>query len=199
MRTRNSAAVQDFCVGDLTGQENPAGYPCKNISKVTASDFYFPDFFTPHITFAPRFNVSATYGFTNNFPGVNGLGLSMVYFAIEVNSSVPSHAHPRANEVIIMLQGTILAGFISSDNKPYYKILQKGDVFIFPQDLLHFEVNVGNTTAKILAGFEGSSPGIQGTTMSWASSDLSSEIIEKVFQLDQDVVEKVKEMFGGTN
>lgn len=196
----SNAAVQDFCVGDLTGPENPAGYPCKNISKVTANDFYFPDFLTPHITYLPKFNASATLGFTPYFPGVNGLGLSLVCFAIEVGSFVPSHTHPRANEVIVMIEGSIIAGFISSDNKAYYKTLQKGDVFIFPQGLLHFEVNVGNITAKILAAFEGSSPGIQGTIMSLTGNDLPSDVVQKVSLIfDKDMVKKFKAMFGGTN
>ncbi|KAM0953140.1 putative germin, rmlC-like cupin domain superfamily, rmlC-like jelly roll [Dioscorea sansibarensis] len=119
----------------------------------------------------------------------------MVYFAIDVGSFVPSYTHPRANEVIFVIEGTIIAGFIPSDNKAYYKTLRKGDVFIFPQGLLHFEVNVGNSTAS----FEGSGTGIQGTAMSLAGNDLPSWVVLMVSFLEKDQVKKPKAMFGGTN
>ena len=35
----SNAAIQDFCVGNLKGPENPAGYPCKKETKVTVHDF----------------------------------------------------------------------------------------------------------------------------------------------------------------
>ena len=40
-----------------------------------------------------------------------------------------------------------MAGFISSANSVYYKTLNKGDVMVFPQGLLHFQINGGWRTA----------------------------------------------------
>ncbi|KAG9152351.1 hypothetical protein Leryth_016727 [Lithospermum erythrorhizon] len=54
---------------------------------------------------------------------------------------IPMHTHPGASEALIVIQGIICAGFIASDNTVYFKTLNKGDAMVFPQGLLHFQIN----------------------------------------------------------
>ncbi|KAL0343268.1 UNVERIFIED_CONTAM: Germin-like protein subfamily 1 member 13 [Sesamum angustifolium] len=51
-----------------------------------------------------------------------------------------SDEHPRASEILVVLEGTLYAGFITTNppnpndkNKLFAKILKPGDVFVFPK------------------------------------------------------------------
>ena len=97
------------------------------------------------------------------------------------------------------MEGTIIAGFISSDNTAYFKTLNKGDVMVFPQALLHFQVNVGNTPALAFVSLNSPNPGFQFISASLFANNLPSSIVEKITLIDEDQVKKLKSIFGGTN
>ncbi|KAL0291974.1 UNVERIFIED_CONTAM: putative germin-like protein 2-2 [Sesamum radiatum] len=61
----------------------------------------------------------------------------------------PPHTHPRATEILTVLEGSLQVGFVTSnpDNSLITKTLQKGDVFVFPVGLIHFQRNVGTGNA----------------------------------------------------
>ncbi|OEL20308.1 hypothetical protein BAE44_0018673, partial [Dichanthelium oligosanthes] len=54
---------------------------------------------------------------------------------------------------LTVLEGSLYAGFITSnmDNKLSTKVLDKGDVFVFPQGLIRFQFNNGTQNAVALA------------------------------------------------
>jgi len=60
-----------------------------------------------------------------------------------------------------VLQGQILAGFISSGNIVYQKVLKKGELTVFPQGLLHFEIAIGNRKALAFPVFSSANHGLQ--------------------------------------
>ena len=70
------AAVQDFCVADLTAPQGPAGYSCKTPAEVTADDFVYSGLSVPGNT-STLFNAAINTAFVDKFPGLNGLGVSM--------------------------------------------------------------------------------------------------------------------------
>ncbi|RHN72913.1 putative germin, rmlC-like cupin domain-containing protein [Medicago truncatula] len=45
----------------------------------------------------------------------------------------PPHSHPRATEILTVLEGTLEVGFITSnpENRHFRKVLHKRDVFVF--------------------------------------------------------------------
>ncbi|CAN1123108.1 Germin-like protein subfamily 1 member 11, partial [Linum perenne] len=51
-------------------------------------------------------------------------------------------------------------GFVTSnqDNNLIHKILQKGDVFVFPIGLIHFQRNVGHGYAVAIAALSSQNP-----------------------------------------
>ncbi|KAK8634140.1 hypothetical protein V6N13_014969 [Hibiscus sabdariffa] len=55
------------------------------------------------------------------------------------------HAHPRATEILVLLEGTLYVGFVTSnpDNRPIAEVLYPRNVFVFPVDLVHFQFNIG--------------------------------------------------------
>ncbi|KAG0501933.1 hypothetical protein HPP92_002005 [Vanilla planifolia] len=66
-----------------------------------------------------------------------------------------------AVNVMNLPEGTLAVGFVTSnnDNKLFAKILYPGDVFVFPQGLIHFQINIGHQSAAALAGLSSQNPG----------------------------------------
>ncbi|KAK6941307.1 Cupin 1 [Dillenia turbinata] len=194
----SSAAVQDFCVGDLALPYGPAGYSCKSPSKVTVDDFVFSGLGKAGNT-SNLIKAAVTPAFAPQFPAVNGLGLSIARLDLAVEGVVPMHSHPGGSELLIVVQGCICAGFISSsDNKVYYKTLYSGDTMVFPQGLLHFQINSGNTAALAFVTFSSPSPGLQITAFALFGNNLPTELVERTTFLDEAEVKKLKAVLGGT-
>ncbi|XP_021854818.1 auxin-binding protein ABP19a [Spinacia oleracea] len=193
----SATSVVDFCVADFRFPVTPAGYSCKNPANLTVDDFVFSSLSVPG-NMSNIFNLGVVPAFDVTFPALNGLGLSMVRLDLGVGGVVPIHSH-RASELILVIEGTIIAGFIGSDNTPYYKTLNKGDIMIFPASLLHFQVNNGNSPALAFVSLNSASPGFQTTTFALASNDLPTDVIQKITLLDTTQVRKLKTVFGGTN
>ncbi|XP_034695475.1 germin-like protein [Vitis riparia] len=191
------AAVQDFCVADLTAPQGPAGYSCKTPAEVTADDFVYSGLSQPGNT-SSLFNAAINTAFVDKFPGLNGLGLSMARADIAPGGVVPMHTHHGASETILIAKGSITAGFISSDNTVYLKTLKEGDIMVFPQGLLHFQVNTGRTQALFWVSFSSSNPGLQILSNALFSNNLPSELIEKTTFLDDDEVKRLKALLGGS-
>ncbi|XP_042477818.1 auxin-binding protein ABP19a-like [Macadamia integrifolia] len=190
-------AVQDFCVADYKAPEGPAGYSCKTPSKVTVDDFVF-NLGTPGNT-SNIIKAAVTPAFAAQFPGVNGLGISIARLDIAPGGVIPLHTHPGGSEVLVVIQGSILAGFISSSaNVVYLKTLNKGDIMVFPKGLLHFQVNAGGVTAIAYVSFSSPSPGLQILDFALFANDLPSALVEKTTFLDDAQVKKLKAVLGGT-
>ncbi|KAM0904159.1 hypothetical protein ACQ4PT_018205 [Festuca glaucescens] len=98
------------------------------------------------------------------------------------------------------MEGNILAGFISSDsNTVYTKTLNKGDIMVFPQGLLHYQYNSAVSPAVALIAFSGPNPGLQITVLALFANNLPSAVVEKVTFLDDAQVMKLKSVLGGTS
>ena len=191
------AAVQDFCVADLTAPQGPAGYSCKTPAEVTADDFVYSGLSVPGNT-STLFNAAINTAFLDKFPGLNGLGVSMARADIAPGGVIPMHTHPGASEIILIAKGSVTAGLLSSDNSVYLKTLKEGDIMVFPQGLLHFQVNTGRTQAHLWASFGSPNPGLQILSNALFSNNLPSELIEKTTFLDDNEVKRLKALLGGS-
>lgn len=191
------AAVQDFCVGDLTAPESPAGYACKKPANVTVADFVFSGL---GITGNTSNLIKAAVGpaFATQFPGVNGLGISLARLDLAPGGVIPFHTHPGGSEILLVVKGKICAGFVSSDNTVYFESLKKGDIMVFPQGLLHFQVNAGGIPAVAFASFSSASPGLQILDFALFANDLPTELIAATTFLDVAQIKKLKGVLGGT-
>ncbi|KAK9669728.1 hypothetical protein RND81_13G150500 [Saponaria officinalis] len=187
----------DYCVADPTRPFGPSGYACKDPSTATADDFAYSGLRIPGNT-SNLFNFGTSPAFVTQFPAVNGMGLSILRADMAVGGAVPLHTH-RVAELIIVVQGTIIAGFIDTNNTAFYKTLEIGDIFIIPPMLEHFQVNVGKGQSTVYASFASPNPGVQPVSNALFQSDLPTEIIEKVTMLDRAQIKKLKKVFGGSN
>lgn len=194
----SNAAALDFCVADLSAADTPAGYPCRKASTVTVDDFVFTGLGKPGST-NNLIKAAVTPAFVGQYPAVNGLGISAARLDLAVDGVVPLHTHPGGSEILLVLEGSILAGFISSANNVYYKTLNEGDVMVFPQGQLHFQANAGCTPAVASVAFSNPDPGLQITSFALFANSLPSDLVEKVTFLDDTQVKKLKKVLGGTN
>ncbi|EHA8591818.1 germin-like protein 8-14 [Cocos nucifera] len=194
-----SSHAADFCVADLTGGRlTPSGYDCKIESSVTTNDFVFSGLGVPGNT-SNIIKAAVTPAFVAQFPGVNGLGISAARLDLAPGGVVPLHTHPAASEFLVVTQGTICAGFISTANNVYYKTLRTGDSMLFPQGLLHLQVNCGGSTMAVaIVSFSSPSPGLQITAFALFANNLPSALVETVTFIDDAEVKKLKKLLGGT-
>ncbi|KAK3428377.1 auxin-binding protein ABP19a [Eucalyptus grandis] len=191
------ASVQDFCVANLKGPDTPAGYTCKSPAKVTVKDFVFSGLGVAGNT-TNIIKAAVTPAFVGQFPGVNGLGISAARLDLAPAGVVPLHTHPGASELLFVVHGKILAGFISSANDVYLMTLKRGDIMVFPQGLLHFQINAGGSKAIAVVSFSSANPGLQILDFALFANNFPSPLVEKTTFLDDAQVKKLKAVLGGT-
>ncbi|KAK1407786.1 hypothetical protein QVD17_39413 [Tagetes erecta] len=190
--------LQDFCVADLKGQVLVNGVACKNPSLVQADDFYFGGIRKKGNTSNPV-GSKVSLVTVEQLPGLNTLGIAMARVDYQPWGLNPPHFHPRATELFTVLEGTIEAGFVTSnpENRFITKVLQKGDVFVFPMRLVHFQRNIGNTSARAVSTLSSQNPGIVtiANAVFGSKPDISTHILAKAFQTSNDVIDNIQLKF----
>ncbi|XP_075095450.1 nectarin-1-like [Nicotiana tabacum] len=102
----------------------------------------------------------------------------------------PTHTHPRATEIISVKEGTLVSGFITTDNVFVNKLITKGEVFVFPRGLIHFQFNVGRGNATIILAFNSQNPGVLLISISMFASKSQNlkEVVARAFQTSVEEV-----------
>ncbi|KAB1206455.1 Germin-like protein subfamily 1 member 13 [Morella rubra] len=135
--------LQDFCVATKDSNEFVNGKFCNNPKDAKADDFFFSGLDKPGDTSNKQgSNVTAVN--VDKLAGLNTLGISVARIDFAPYGLNPPHTHPRATEIIVVLEGTLYVGFVTSNtnNRLFTKVLKKGDVFVFPIGLIHFQWNM---------------------------------------------------------
>ncbi|XP_020202102.1 germin-like protein subfamily 1 member 7 [Cajanus cajan] len=184
--------LQDFCVAvkEIDGVFVNGKF-CKDPKLVKAEDFF------KHVDPANTNNPlgsQVTPVFVDQLPGLNTLGIALARIDFAPKGLNPPHTHPRASEILIVLEGTLYVGFVSSNqdgNRLFTKVLNKGDVFVFPIGLIHFQLNVGYGNAVAIAALSSQNPGtiIIANTLFKATPPISAEVLTKAFQIDQNTLD----------
>ncbi|TXG66133.1 hypothetical protein EZV62_007408 [Acer yangbiense] len=196
--------LQDFCVAinDTKNGVFVNGKFCKDPKLVTPKDFFFSGLNIPQKTSNP---VGSTVTPVNvvQILGLNTLGISLARIDYEPYGQNPPHTHPRASEILFVQEGTLYVGFVTSnpDNKLFTKVLHKGDVFVFPIGLIHFQFNIGKTNAVAFAALSSQNPGVITIANAVFGSDppINPDVLAKAFQLDQNVVKSLQAKFWWDN
>ncbi|KAK4589583.1 hypothetical protein RGQ29_020235 [Quercus rubra] len=192
--------LQDFCVAinNFKSGVFVNGNFCKDPTQVIANDFFFSGLNIPGNT-RNRNGLNITLVNVDNLAGLNTLGISLARIDYAPYALNPPHTHPRGTEILVVIEGTLLAGFVTSDpNKLFTKVLNKGDVFIFPIGLIHFQINIGETAALAFASFNSQNPGLITITNAVFGSNppINPDVLIKAFQLDKGVVEYLQKAFA---
>ncbi|KAF9605943.1 hypothetical protein IFM89_021269 [Coptis chinensis] len=191
--------LQDFCVADFNSTVRVNGLVCKDPKLAQANDFFFSGARLPGNT-TNAVGSKVTPANVAQVPGLNTFGISMVRIDFAPWGINPPHTHPRATEMLTVLQGTLYVGFVTSnpENRLISKTLQAGDMFVFPVGLIHFQYNVGNGTAAVaIAALSSQNPGtiIVANAVFGSNPPIPSDVLTKAFQLDKKVVENLQTIF----
>ncbi|XP_057798265.1 germin-like protein 5-1 [Salvia miltiorrhiza] len=187
--------LQDICVADLTSEVKLNGYSCK--SNVTAEDFFFSGLGKGGATNNSAGSV-VTGANVQKIPGLNTLGVSLARIDYAPGGLNPPHTHPRATEVVFVVEGELDVGFITTANVLISKSIKKGDVFVFPKALVHFQKNNGKSPAAVIAAFNSQLPGTQSIAAALfaATPAVPDNVLTKAFQIGTKEVDKIKSKFA---
>ncbi|MCD7464430.1 hypothetical protein HAX54_052727 [Datura stramonium] len=197
--------LQDICVAvnDSEASVFVNGKICKDPKLATANDFYFSGLNVSRDVY-PKFGIAVTIVGVNEMPGLNTLGISTSRADIEPQSLFPFHTHPRATELVIVMEGTLYVGFFVSDATNFFKsrlfskILNPGDVFVFPKGLIHFLYNVGRKKATLFGSYNSQNPGLITIPSSIIASNppIMDDILSKGFQLNKTEIVELRKKFS---
>ncbi|KAL6853439.1 hypothetical protein ACP4OV_019468 [Aristida adscensionis] len=191
--------LQDFCVADYKSLQGPLrvnGFPCKPEANVTADDFFFGGLAAAADVYSGNpVGSAATAADVAALPGLNTLGVSMARLDFAPWGGVsPPHLHPRATEILFVAEGTLEVGFVTGAGRLVGRTVSKGEVFVFPRGLVHFQRSVGPAAAVAISAFNSQSPGTQtvAAALFGASPAVPTDVLARAFQVDGGVVESIK-------
>ncbi|CAH8361971.1 unnamed protein product [Eruca vesicaria subsp. sativa] len=187
-----SNMLQDVCVADLSNAVKVNGYTCKDSTQITPEHFYFQGLSSFAATSNTTTGAVVTGATVEKLPGLNTLGLSISRIDYAPNGLNPPHIHPRASEIIFVLEGQLYVGFVTTAGKLVAKYINKGEVFVFPKGLLHFQKNIAKAApASVIAAFDSQLPGTQSLLSSLFGA-LPEDILVKSFQFRPKQVKRIK-------
>lgn len=169
------------------------GFPCKDSANITADDFFFAGLAKPGVV-NNSVGSLVTGANVEKIPGLNTLGLSLSRIDYAAGGLNPPHTHPRATEMIFVLEGELDVGFITTANKLTSKTVKKGEIFVFPKALVHFQKNNGDKRASVISAFNSQLPGTQSiaVTLFAATPSVPDNVLTKAFQVGTKEIEKIK-------
>jgi quercetin dioxygenase-like cupin family protein len=166
------------------------GLPCKDPATVAADDFFFTGVDKPGGMNSSRYGF---LGLSVHIPGLNTLGQSHARVDVAPGGVLPPHYNPWAPETVVVLEGAVYFGFVTSypGNKLFAKVLRKGDVFTVPQGLVHFLYNNGTEPAALYATLSSQNPGPVLIGDALFGSGLPSDLLAKTFLTDIETVDRI--------
>ncbi|XP_062083276.1 germin-like protein subfamily 1 member 17 isoform X3 [Humulus lupulus] len=193
--------LQDFCVkvDDPHKALFVNGKFCKDPKLAKAEDFFFYGLNVPRDTNNPV-GSTVTQLNVDKIPGLNTLGITLVRIDYAPYGQNPPHTHPRGSEILVVVQGTLYVGFVSSNqdgNRLFTKVLKEGDVFVFPIGMIHFQFNPEHAPAVAFAGLSSQNAGTITIANSVFGSNpaINPDVLAKAFQVDNNVIDKLQKQF----
>lgn len=174
------------------------GFACKNPNLVTADDFFFSGLDKAANT-TNYLGANVTSVTVKNLPGLNTLGISLARFDFAPTGLIPPHYHPRATEILIVMEGTIQVVVISSINTALFsKVLTKGDVYVFPQGMMHYQYNRDwKTNAVAFSALSSQNPGaiFVANVVFGLNPAISDDVLAKAFHLEKKTIDWLQSQF----
>ncbi|CDP12574.1 unnamed protein product [Coffea canephora] len=172
--------LQDFCVSIPNSPVMVNGFACKDPKLVQANDFLFSGLHLAGNT-SNAVGSRVTPVSVAQILGLNTLGISLARLDYASWGLNPPHTHPRATEILTILECTLLVGFVTSNpkNRLLTKVLQKGD------------------NAVAIAALSSQNPGVMTIRNAAFGSKpaIASDILAKAFQVDGNIINQIQSRF----
>lgn len=169
------------------------GFACKKEANVTAEDFFYAGIAKPGVV-NNTVGSLVTAANVEKIPGLNTLGVSFSRIDFKPGGLNPPHTHPRATEIVFVLEGKLDVGFVTTSNKLISKTIKLGEVFVFPKGLLHFQKNNGDKAAALISAFDSQLPGTLSVAAALftATPGVPDDVLTKTFQIATKEVDTIK-------
>ncbi|KAK2364877.1 rhicadhesin receptor [Trifolium repens] len=166
--------LQDICVADLASAIIVNGFPCKPATTVTAADFSSKILATPGATTNTTFGSSVT--------------------------AAQCSKNPRTKHTWCVIS-QLDVGFITTANVLISKTIVKGEIFVFPKGLVHFQKNSGYGPASVISAFNSQ---LQGTvnialTLFAATPPVADQVLAQTFKASIQEIQRTKASFAPRN
>ncbi|KAK3034922.1 hypothetical protein RJ639_032322 [Escallonia herrerae] len=167
-----------------------------NVTNVTADYFTYTGL-RGVIGGAPPTNFTLTVVTMIEFPALNGQSVSYAFLQFPPLSVNAPHSHPRGSEILLLLSGTLDVFLVDTNLKFFTKTLEKGDMFLFPKGLLHYQYNSNaKNQANALSAFGSANFGRVSVPEALFNTSVPDIILAKSFNTDVATIQKIKNGFG---
>ena len=127
----------------------------------------------------------------DTFPVLKDEKVSNALFSINPCAQNTPHVHPRGTEIFYVIQGTFKTFFVEENGgRVIVNDVSAGQTTIFPQGLIHGQINTGCEQAIFLAAFGTEDPGVQQTANNLFR--LPVESLTSAFYLTKDKIDVIK-------
>eukprot|EP01018_Ginkgo_biloba_P011647 Gb_05122 [translate_table: standard] len=134
------------------------------------------------------------------FPALGGMGLSMELLQFPAGAVNVPHTHPRGGELLFVMDGALTVGVVDSTGKLFKNVLQKGDVFVFPKGLPHYQANMDKSNKAVaLSSFGSVNAGTVDLPKDLFASQIPDEVLTKSFKLSANSLNELKQAFSSQN
>ncbi|XVF70551.1 hypothetical protein PTKIN_Ptkin11bG0170700 [Pterospermum kingtungense] len=145
--------------------------------------------------YPPNFKV--TKASMAEFPALNGQSVSFATLEYPAGTLNPPHIHPRASELLVVVDGSIEVGFVDTTGKLFTQTLQLGDIFVFPKGLLHYQYNPSSDQpAMAVSAFGSANAGTISIPSTVFATGIDDDVLAKGFKTDVATIEKIKAGLG---
>jgi len=131
----------------------------QKINALEDKDFVF-DFTDPAITPVKGDGGKLISANVGNFAALVGQGLAMTLGSMEPCGINTPHTHPRATEILLVLNGTIQSGFVAENGARFVmNEVTEYSAMVFPRGSIHFQANLGCERVDFVAALSEEDPG----------------------------------------
>ncbi|KAK2975674.1 hypothetical protein RJ640_025970 [Escallonia rubra] len=134
------------------------------------------------------------------YPALNGQSVSYAFLQFPPRSVNSPHSHPRGSEILLLLSGRLEVFLVDTDFKLFTKTLEKGEMFLFPKGLVHYQYNNDpKDPATALSAFGSANFGRVTLPETIFITSVPDIVLAKSFQTDIATIQKIKNGLVGSN
>ncbi|KAM3740759.1 hypothetical protein ACB098_08G122900 [Castanea mollissima] len=139
------------------------------------------------------FTFTGMRAFVTAGPPTTIKSVSYAVLQFPAGSPNPPHTHPRASELLFLVQGTLQVGFVDTTNKLFSQTLQTGDAFVFPKGLVHFQYNADpQVPALAISAFGSANAGTVSISNTLFTTGIDNNVLAKSFKMDVATIQALK-------
>ncbi|XP_059068403.1 germin-like protein 9-3 [Cryptomeria japonica] len=105
----------------------------------------------------------------------------------------PPHTHPRDSEHLFLVDGSLLIGVVDTMGKLFMQTLTKGDLFVFPKGLFHYQLNMdADNEALAVSAFGSANEGTVLIPSTLFTTSIPDDVLAKSFKINTQTIELLK-------